>query len=67
MGKSKENPVIAATTGAAIDLDQNTDQEMTDKTAAKLRALCEEKGETFDTALTEEQAQARIEALESDG
>jgi uncharacterized damage-inducible protein DinB len=67
MGTTKQNPVIAATTGGAIDLDLDRRQEMTDETAARLRKLCDEKDETFDTALTEEQAQARIKVLESDG
>lgn len=40
------------------------DAQMTDKTAAELRTLCEELGEEFDMALTEAQARDRIAALQ---
>jgi len=48
---------------ATPELSEAHNEEMTEKTAAQLRKLCAEKGEEFDTALTEAQAQQRIAAL----
>ncbi len=42
---------------------EDADDPMTDAQAAELRDLCERTGEPFDTGLTREQADARIEAL----
>ncbi|XDA97239.1 hypothetical protein AB1M95_14105 [Sulfitobacter sp. LCG007] len=65
MEKTRQNPIIAAAaSGEAIDLGEKAPTEMSDETAARLRALCEQTGEPFDTALTEDQALERIEALE---
>ncbi|WP_299046056.1 hypothetical protein [uncultured Tateyamaria sp.] len=44
-------------------LSEAKDEEITEKTAAELRKLCKEKGEEFDTALTEAQARERIARL----
>lgn len=42
---------------------EDADDPMTDAQAAELRDLCDKRGEPFDTSLTREQAEARIEAL----
>lgn len=42
-----------------------TSRRMTDTQAARLRALCHEAGEPFDTALTEAEAAERIDALQA--
>ncbi|MEM8653313.1 MAG: hypothetical protein AAGF36_01095 [Pseudomonadota bacterium] len=48
-------------------LSEAKDEDITEKTAARLRELCAEKGEEFDTSLTEAQAQERIALLEDMG
>ena len=61
----KEDPdvVAASPLGAVPTIDHQDGDPMTDKQAAVLRALCDKKGEEFDTALTRRQAAERIEAL----
>lgn len=63
MTKTPQNDIIAGP--QAVDLADGTgDTPITEVTAATLRELCNRTGEEFDGNLTEEQARARIAALE---
>lgn len=63
MPKTNQSSMLVKAPAAAPELPETHDAEMTEQTAAELRALCAEKGVEFDTALTEAQARERIVAL----
>ncbi|WP_102109915.1 DUF3072 domain-containing protein [Oceaniglobus roseus] len=62
---SNEHPDVVAATeiGAVAAPETGEDEPMTEKQAAELRQLCEEKGEEYDASLTKTQAEERIAAL----
>ncbi|MFL4468438.1 hypothetical protein ACERZ8_00600 [Tateyamaria armeniaca] len=63
MSNTSQNSFRVAAPGLDTDLPEADSDEMTEPTAAELRALCEEKNEVFDASLTEKQARNRIAAL----
>ncbi|WP_299655985.1 hypothetical protein [uncultured Tateyamaria sp.] len=65
MSSTNQSSRLVVSPASAPDASDESVAEMTEKTAAELRALCEAKGEPFDTALSETQAQQRIEALKA--
>ncbi|KAF0677226.1 DUF3072 domain-containing protein [Profundibacterium mesophilum] len=73
MSKASDKPVAAAPTPAAgfaaaedeAGRDGGAGAPMSDKQAAQLRALCQERGEDFDPGLTAAQADERIEAMKA--
>ncbi|QJF52195.1 DUF3072 domain-containing protein [Roseobacter ponti] len=62
MTKTPENDIIAGP--QAVDVNAaDGGAELTEKTAAELRDICDQTGEPFDGSLTEGQARRRIIAL----
>ncbi|MGZ2256836.1 hypothetical protein [Roseobacter sp. A03A-229] len=55
--------IIAGPQAIDLDTDAQSETEMTEETAARLRAICETTSEPFDASLSEAQAQKRIAAL----
>ncbi|MCV3270549.1 DUF3072 domain-containing protein [Roseobacter sinensis] len=55
--------IIAGPQSIDLDTDAGADAQMTEETAARLRAICDATSEPFDASLTEAQAQKRIAAL----
>lgn len=67
MTSTNQNTMRVVSPTATPKLSEAQNEDMTEKTAAELRALCDEQGEEFDTGLTEAQAQQRIAALKEMG
>ncbi|MEL6463828.1 MAG: DUF3072 domain-containing protein [Pseudomonadota bacterium] len=63
MTSTNQSSMRVVAPGINPELSEAKDEQITDKTAAELRKLCDEKGEEFDTALTEAQARERIALL----
>lgn len=66
MSDTTQSSMLIKSPADAPEVNGDPDGEMTERTAAELRDLCERKGEEFDTALTEGQARERIAALKDD-
>ncbi|WOI56597.1 DUF3072 domain-containing protein [Palleronia sp. LCG004] len=66
---TKHDPMDVASfpVAGAVETGENPhgNEPMTDKQAAELRELCEKHDEPMDGNLTQDQADARIEALKS--
>ncbi|WP_299969003.1 DUF3072 domain-containing protein [uncultured Roseobacter sp.] len=60
---STKQPADIVAGPQSIGLAETDSGEITEQTAAELRALCDKTGEPFDGNLTEAQAQKRIAAL----
>ncbi|WP_299676537.1 DUF3072 domain-containing protein [uncultured Roseobacter sp.] len=63
MDPKTDGDIIAGPQAIDLDTPDSGSGEMTEETAARLRALCDTTSETFDASLTEAQAQKRIAAL----